>query len=58
MLMYSAIRNAAAPMIGGIICPPVDAAASTAPANSGLFLLEAGVVLLNEQEAYVISLMK
>ena len=29
----SAIRNAAAPIIGGIICPPVDAAASTAPAK-------------------------
>ena len=35
-LRNSAIRNAAAPMIGGISCPPVDAAASTAPANSGL----------------------
>ena len=34
--MYSAIRNAAAPMMGGMICPPVDAAASTAPANSDL----------------------
>ena len=32
----SAIRNAAAPMIGGMICPPVEEAASTAPANSGL----------------------
>ena len=32
----SAIRNAAAPIMGGIICPPVEAAASTAPANSGL----------------------
>ena len=30
----SAIRKAAAPMIGGMICPPVEAAASTAPANS------------------------
>ena len=29
----SIIRNAAAPMIGGVICPPVDAAASTAPAK-------------------------
>ena len=36
MPMYSAIRNAAAPMIGGMIWPPVEAAASTAPANSGL----------------------
>ena len=34
--MYSAIKKAAAPMIGGMICPPVEAAASTAPANSGL----------------------
>ena len=29
----SIIRNAAAPMIGGVICPPVDAAASTPPAK-------------------------
>ena len=35
--MYSAIRKAAAPIIGGIICPPVEEAASTAPANSGLY---------------------
>ena len=34
--MLSAIRNAAAPIIGGISCPPVEAVASTAPANSGL----------------------
>ena len=33
----SAIRKAAAPMIGGMICPPVEAAASTAPANSPLY---------------------
>ena len=32
--IISAIRNAAAPMIGGMICPPVEEAASTAPANS------------------------
>ena len=31
------MRNAAAPMIGGIICPPVEAEASTAAANSGLY---------------------
>ena len=30
----SAIKNAAAPITGGINCPPVDAAASTAPAKS------------------------
>ena len=35
--VYSAIRNAAAPMMGGMICPPVDAAASTAAANSGRY---------------------
>ena len=35
--IYSAIKNAAAPIIGGMICPPVDAAASTAPANSDLY---------------------
>ena len=34
--MYSAMRNAAAPMMGGMIWPPEDEAASTAPANSGL----------------------
>ncbi len=34
--MNSTIKNAAAPIIGGIICPPVDAAASTPPANSFL----------------------
>ena len=37
MPIYSAIKNAAAPMIGGMICPPVDEAASTAPANSGRY---------------------
>ena len=31
------MRNAAAPMIGGMICPPVEAAASTAAANSGRY---------------------
>ena len=30
----STMTNAAAPMIGGMICPPVDAEASTAAANS------------------------
>ena len=35
--MYSVMMNAAAPMTGGMICPPVDAAASTAPANSGRY---------------------
>jgi len=33
----SAIRNAAAPITGGMICPPVEATASTAPANDGLY---------------------
>ena len=32
----SAITNEAAPMTGGMICPPVDATASTAAAASGL----------------------
>ena len=31
----SAITNAAAPITGGMICPPVDATASTAAANGG-----------------------
>ena len=35
--MNSDMRNAAAPMMGGIIWPPVEAAASTAPANSPLY---------------------
>jgi len=29
------MTNAAAPMTGGMICPPVDATASTAAANGG-----------------------
>ena len=29
------MMNAAAPITGGMICPPEDAVASTAPANSG-----------------------
>src|SRR5690625_4895936 len=33
---YSIIIKAAAPINGGIICPPVDAEASVAAANSGL----------------------
>jgi len=33
----SAIKNAAAPIMGGINWPPVEAVASTAPANSGLY---------------------
>ena len=36
VLVISAIINAAAPMIGGAICPPVEATASTAPAKLGL----------------------
>ena len=31
--MYSVMMNAAAPITGGMICPPVDAVASTAPAK-------------------------
>ena len=42
ILMYgipvnSAIMKAAAPITGGMICPPVEAAASTAPAKYGLY---------------------
>ena len=29
------MTKAAAPMIGGMICPPVEATASTAPAKAG-----------------------
>ena len=32
----SAMRKATIPITGGIICPPLEATASTAPANSGL----------------------
>jgi hypothetical protein len=32
---YSAITKAAAPMIGGMICPPVEATDSTAAAKCG-----------------------
>ena len=35
ILVISAIRKAAAPITGGMICPPVEAAASTAAENSG-----------------------
>ena len=34
--VYSDIRNAPAPISGGMICPPVDAAASIPPASLGL----------------------
>ena len=34
--MNSAMRNAAAPITGGVSCPFVDAATSTAPAFSGV----------------------
>ena len=34
--MNSAITKAAAPMIGGMICPPVEATASTPAAKCGL----------------------
>jgi hypothetical protein len=32
----SAIIKATAPMTGGIICPPIEAVASTAPENVGV----------------------
>ena len=43
-----AIKNAPAAMIGGIICPPVDATASTAPANWFLYPMRfiIGIVML------------
>ena len=46
--VVSAIKNAAAPIIGGIICPPVEDAASTAPANSGRYpvFFIIGIVIL------------
>src|SRR4030042_6065031 len=50
----SAIKNAAAPITGGIICPPVDAAASTAAANSGLYpsFFIIGIVKLPEPTVF------
>ena len=49
----SAIRNAAAPIIGGINWPPVDAAASTAPANSPLYPSFFIIGIVNEPEPTV-----
>ena len=30
------MMNATAPITGGMICPPIDEVASTAPANTGV----------------------
>ena len=56
--VISAIRNAAAPIIGGIICPPVEAAASTAAANSGLYPIRfiIGMVKLPEPTVFATEL--
>ena len=37
MPSISAMMKAPTPMIGGMICPPVEATASTAPASSGAY---------------------
>ncbi len=50
---YSIIINAAAPIIGGIICPPVEAAASVAPANSGVKPAFFIIGIVNDPEATV-----
>src|SRR5699024_6995564 len=50
---YSIIINAAAPIKGGIICPPVDAEASVAAANSGLNPAFFIIGMVKEQEATV-----
>ena len=34
--MFSAMMNATAPITGGMICPPIEAVASTPPAKAGL----------------------
>src|SRR5690625_2330326 len=50
---YSIIINAAAPITGGMICPPVDADASVPAANSGVnpdFFI---IGMVNEPEATV-----
>src|SRR5690625_6792721 len=52
---YSIMIKAAAPIIGGIICPPVEAEASVPAANSGLnpdFFI---IGIVNEPEATVLS---
>ena len=36
MPIISAMMKAPAPMMGGMICPPVEATDSTAPASSGV----------------------
>src|SRR5699024_12254470 len=50
---YSIIINAAAPIKGGIICPPVDAEASVAAANSGLNPAFFIIGMVKEPEATV-----
>jgi hypothetical protein len=56
--VYSAIRNAPAPMIGGMICPPVDAAASMPPASSGLYpsFFMSGMVKAPDVTTFAIAL--
>ena len=56
--VYSAIINAIAPITGGIICPPVDATASTAPANTALYPLRfiIGIVIWPVVATFAIAL--
>src|SRR5699024_3853116 len=51
---YSIIINAAAPMIGGMICPPVEADASVPAANSGLKPAFFIIGIVNDPEATVL----
>jgi hypothetical protein len=46
MPVMSAMRKATTPITGGMICPPVEAAASTPPAKLGLkpIFLDDGMV--------------
>ena len=53
--MYSTMINAAAPIIGGINWPPVDADASVAPANSGLNFAFFIIGIVNDPDATVFA---
>ena len=48
MPVNSTIRNADAPMTGGMICPPVEAAVSMAAAVSGLKPVRFIIGMVNE----------
>src|SRR5690625_60955 len=53
--VYSAMMNAAAPMIGGMIWPPVEAVASVAAATCGRNPAFFMIGMVNEPEATVLA---